>query len=156
MRPRFDGVGSTVFPVPFHCDSKDGLIRHPMKFAVLILFAVSLPMIAQEQPGTKMFKLSVAALAASTTFDLATSIADSGGCGRTACHETNALLTNASGGFSTPRAIGVKAGINGGLVVAEILLLKKYPRLRHAFSIVNFGDAGIYTYSGVHNLDIRQ
>jgi hypothetical protein len=127
-----------------------------MKYAILLAVALSAPMMAQDQPNTKLYKLSVEALAASTTFDLATSIADSLGCGKVACHETNSLLTGPGGQFSTARAIAIKSAFNGGLVLGEMLLVKKYPQLRKAFTVINFGDAGLYTYTGFHNLSIRQ
>ncbi len=108
-----------------------------------------------EQSGATLYKFSVGALAAATTFDLATSIADSHGCGQVTCYETNPLFTNSKGQFSTPRAIAFKSAFDGGMIVAEMLLLKKYPRLRRTLSILNFGEAGAYTYAGVHNLSLR-
>jgi hypothetical protein len=127
-----------------------------MKFIILFAFLLSVPMMAQDRSNVNFYKLSVEALAVSTTFDLATSIADSLGCGNVACHETNSLLTGPSGQFSTPRAIAVKSAMNGGLVVGELLLLKKYPQLKKAFTVINFGETGLYTYSGFHNLSIRR
>jgi hypothetical protein len=127
-----------------------------MKYAILLAFALTVPMFAQEQPNNKLYKLSVEALAASTTFDLATSILDSTGCGKVACHETNSLLTGPSGQFSTARAIAVKSAFNGGLVLGQMLLVKKYPGLKKAFTVINLGETGLYTYTGFHNLSIRQ
>jgi hypothetical protein len=128
-----------------------------MKHLILFALTLSVPMMAQEQkPNTNLYKLSVEALAVSTTFDLATSIADSLGCGKVACHETNSLLSSGNGEFSTARAIALKSALNGGLVLGELLLVKKYPQLKKAFTVINFGDAGLYTYTGFHNLSIRR
>ena len=127
-----------------------------MKYATLLALALSLPMMAQEQASVNMFKLSVAALATSTTFDLATSIADAHGCGRVTCYEANSLLANSSGRLDTARTIAVKSAVDGGLIVAEMFLVKKYPFLKKPFSIVNFSGAGVYTYAGIHNLSIRR
>jgi hypothetical protein len=42
------------------------------------------------------------------------------------------------------------------LVLGQMLLVKKYPGLKKAFTVINLGETGLYTYTGFHNLSIRQ
>ena len=65
-------------------------------------------------------------------------------------HELNPVLAGSDGKFGM-KAAGVKFSIVGGLIGAEYLIVKKYPKSAKFFTVVNFSTAGITTGLAVHN-----
>ncbi len=49
----------------------------------------------------------------------------------------------------------MKFGVISGLIGAEYLIVRKYPRAAKAFSVVNWTSAGITTGLAVHNYNLR-
>jgi len=69
--------------------------------------------------------------------------------------ETNGLYADDRGHYVTARAAPIECGMYAGIAGGEYLLLRKYPKLARAFSIVNFGLSGIGFTSGVRNMVLR-
>lgn len=101
-------------------------------------FAETRNLLEHPRPGagsSKLWRLSVAALIASSTADAWSSY------GRV---EANPLLRSPGGRFSA-QAIGLKAVIAGGSVAAQWLVLRRRPETAKAAAISNFGMAGLFT-----------
>jgi hypothetical protein len=97
-------------------------------------------------PAQKLWRVSVAALAAVNAMDVQSSWHK---------HELNSTLADANGTFGAQGAL-IKLGMQGGLVGVEYLLTRHRPsaRLYRAVSIINFGvAAGIGSVAG-HNYTV--
>lgn len=79
------------------------------------------------------WRLSIATMAAAEALDVASSV---GG------QELNGLLRRPDGTFSPARGIAIKGGVVSGLVIAELILAKRNPRLYKGLSMINFGITG--------------
>ena len=125
-----------------------------LRTTLLVIALLALPLAAQEGPP-RLLHWSAAAMIAATSLDFASSVYDANTCQRLkTCHESNGLLTNSAGKFSAGRALAVKAGFTGGILVAEALLARRHPKLIPAFAIVNFSDAAIYGVVGARNFQL--
>lgn len=89
--------------------------------------------------------ISLAPLTASQALDAASSYG---------MRELNPLLAGADGSFGT-KATAMKFGAIGGLIGAEFLLVRKYPRSAKLFSILNWAAAGTTTAFAVHNFRLK-
>lgn len=89
---------------------------------------------------------SMFALLAGTGMDAATSM---GG------YERNSLLASSNGKFGV-RGITIKAGMAGGVILTEALIMRKHKDMRTIFAIGNFADAALFTGTAVHNLGIKK
>ncbi len=63
--------------------------------------------------------------------------------------EANPFLAQ-SGRFSSQSA-AIKCGITGGVLLAEWLILRHHPSMRHPFTWLNFGAAGVTAGTAVRN-----
>jgi len=85
--------------------------------------------------GISLWRASVAALAATDVMDVQSSWGK---------RELNPALAGSGGAFGAKGAL-LKAGITGGVVALEFLVLRHGPskRLSRALAVINFGDAGL-------------
>jgi hypothetical protein len=94
-------------------------------------------------PGIKrLYAISFLTLTAMQVADAATSY------GRP---EANPILANGSGRFGG-RALGVKAGMVGGLEVAQLFMMRKNPSHAKRMAIVNFAASAALSFVVVHNI----
>jgi hypothetical protein len=105
---------------------------------------------AQNPPGRTLWKWSLAAYTTANALDVASSLGPHYG------RETNALLTNSTGEFHAGKAIAVKGSVLAVTGIAEYLIIRKWPQLTKAFSIVNFGWAGAESGIAAHNFRLRR
>jgi len=93
--------------------------------------SVSIP----SNSGMTLWRASVAALAATNVMDVQSSWGK---------RELNPALVGSGGAFGARGAL-LKAGITGGVVALEFLVLRHRPskRLSRALAVINFGDAGL-------------
>jgi hypothetical protein len=108
------------------------------------LFAENNRVLEHPRPGarpSKLWRLSVAALAATTAADAWSSY------GRV---EANPLLRDSRGRFSA-QAIGIKAAVAGSVVATQWLMLRKRPEAARMAAITNFGMAGVFTGVAARN-----
>jgi hypothetical protein len=89
----------------------------------------------------KRWAVSLAPLATAQALDAASSYG---------MRELNPLLAGPDGGFGM-KATSIKFGAIAGLVGAEYLLVKKYPRSAKFFTVVNWTTAGATSAFAVHN-----
>ncbi|SRR5258708_39219841 len=85
--------------------------------------------------------ISLAPLVAAQALDAASSYG---------LRELNPLLQSPNGGFGA-KAVSIKFGAIAGLVGAEYLVVRKYPRSAKLFAIVNWTTAGATAGLAVHN-----
>ena len=79
-----------------------------------------------------------------TSFDAATSWGK---------REGNSLLASSNGTFGG-KGLAIKAGFAAAVLIPQICL-RKHKELRGIFAMGNFGQAGIFTGTAIHNLQIR-
>jgi hypothetical protein len=93
---------------------------------------------AQGQTGRGWKKAWIASVAALVTVNVLDAHSSAGH------YETNPLLQNSQGRFSTGRAIAVKSVASGGLILVQLLLRRRNPEqgLEKTSAIVNFAAAG--------------
>lgn len=103
-----------------------------IKLAGILLAASSLR-------GGDLYWASVAAVGASKVADVRTSWG---------LHELNPVLGNPTYGVHDA---SVSIGLTAGLMVAEIAAVHKFPRLRRAFTRLNFVAAGATGAVAAHN-----
>lgn len=96
--------------------------------------------------GRKLWKWSVAALAAGSAVDAMSSWGH---------REANPLLRGPDGRFSA-RGIGLKAAIAGSAVAAQWALQRKNPGAAKGMAFANFGMAGTFTGAAVYNQSIKK
>ena len=89
------------------------------------------------------FAISLAALAGSQAFDIASSRGD---------YEENPILGRGSFGA---RQISIKMGIVSAVAGAELLFTRHRPESRCAFIWVNLAGAGVTTGAAIHNEVLR-
>jgi hypothetical protein len=96
----------------------------------------------------KVWKVSMAALAAANVLDARSSVGH---------YESNPLLSNGQGRFSAGRGIAVKSAASGGMLLVQVLLLKRKPeqRLEKPAAIVNFAAAAAVGVTAYRNTKIR-
>lgn len=90
---------------------------------------------------SKLWKFSALALAGALAADTATS------WGRA---ELNPLIRSQGGRFDA-RSFGLKAGIAGGGLLAQYLLLRQAPQAEKAAAWTNFGAAGLLGAAAIRN-----
>lgn len=97
-----------------------------------------------ESRFSKAFKWSTAALIAGSSLDVASSYG---------YQELNrALATN---GRFTARGTGIKFGAVAGIIVTEVLVMRRIPESRGTFTAMNYGIAGLYAGTAVRNWRVR-
>ena len=96
----------------------------------------------------KIWTVSVAVLATAHVMDARSSM------GR---FETNPLLQNGQGRFSTGRGIAVKSAASGGMIVVQLLLHRRRPDqgLEKQAAIVNFAAAAVVGATAYRNTKIH-
>jgi hypothetical protein len=67
--------------------------------------------------------------------------------------ELNPVLAEPDGRFGM-KAAGVKFGVVGGLIAAEYLMVRKFPRSAKFFTVVNWTTAGATTGLAIHNYSL--
>ena len=85
-------------------------------------------------PQQITYKLSLATLATGTALDAASSWGK---------YELNSVLRGADGRFGR-RGLAVKGGVTVGLVALQYVMVRKCPRSRRFFSVVNFSMGAAY------------
>jgi hypothetical protein len=93
------------------------------------------------QAWRRRWMISLAPLVASNILDASSSWG---------LRELNPTLAGADGRFGM-KAVGIKFSVVGGLIGAEYLLVKKYPKSAKFFTVVNYTTAGITSGLAVHN-----
>ena len=96
-----------------------------------------------ERNMNRIWIASLAAVAAATSMDAATSF------GKT---EGNRALASSDGTFGG-RGVAIKAGMLAAVVVPE-LAFRHHKNLKSKFAIANFIEAGIFTGVAAHNLGV--
>ena len=118
---------------------------------VLVMTLLAAPLMQAEDGGSKwgkrLWKASIAAVAAGTAVDIHSSL------GR---YETNGLLANRQGMFSA-QGIGIKLVIAGAAVGTQQFILHKHPTAANykTGALINFAVAGALTGVAVHNYGVR-
>lgn len=90
----------------------------------------------------RMWKTSLAVMAAASAADLLTSVGK---------RERNPLLQSADGRFRG-RGILIKSALTGGAITSQMLLLRKNPEAAPYAAVANFALSGLFTSVAVHNL----
>jgi hypothetical protein len=106
------------------------------------------PVSGVRHPISRTWKLSVASLVAANTADILTSRSlQNRGIG----HETNSLLCDAHGRFSTGKSVAVKGGLAAGAAVVEAVVIRKWPKTARFLAVLNFAQAGVAGGAAVSN-----
>ena len=127
-----------------------------MKPSILLL-ALAGGLYAQEfAPGkpSKLWSISVSEMMAATTFDAWSSQRMNPFVGRGLVHENNSLFADGRGYYVPSRAMPIAYGTYGGIAIGEYLLLRRFPKLARAFSVLNFGISGFGLSSGFRNMTL--
>lgn len=116
-----------------------------MKYALLIILAVSVRAQSFEQkPAWKTF-------AAAKAFEAGATIADIKSGNRFA-HDSRYVE---KGPIMAAGGPGLTLGLFGGVTVAEVLIIRKYPRSAKWFSWISVGVGGVHLYGVAHNSTLR-
>lgn len=122
-----------------------GLGFRPMHRSVAQLAAETSEGTTGEAAGERTWRtrwlVSVGPLVAAQSLDAASSYG---------LREMNPLLASPDGRFGM-KATALKFGVIGGLVGAEALLVRKFPRSAKFFTVVNYSTAGVTTGLAVYN-----
>ena len=94
----------------------------------------------------RLWKTSLAVMAAASAADLLSSLGK---------RELNPLLRGSDGRFGT-RGIAFKAGLTGGAMLSQILLVRKSSYATPYATVANFGMTGLFTSATIHNLGNRK
>lgn len=89
----------------------------------------------------RMWKTSLAVMAAASAADLLTSIGK---------RELNPVLRGSDGRFGA-RGAAFKSALTGGAMLGQFLLIRKNPNAAPYAAISNFGMAGVFTSAAIHN-----
>ena len=123
-----------------------------MKTACLVLAMMILgaPAWAEEGSGRwakRLWKVSLAAVAASSVMDMQSSLGK---------HETNGMLANRQGVFSA-QGIGLKLALAGGALGVQHYWLMKHPAASgyKTGAFINFAVAGVLSGAAIHNYGVR-
>jgi len=121
-----------------------------MRRMVLAAVLLCLPASAQdggEKWSKRLWRASIAAVAAGTAVDVQSSLGK---------NETNGLLANHQGVFSA-QGVGIKLAIAGAAVGAQQYLLHKHPAAPayKTGALINFAVAGALGGAAVHNYGNR-
>lgn len=103
--------------------------------------------VAKTHWSRRLWQASLAAVAAGSVVDMTSSLGK---------HETNGLLANHQGVFST-QGIGLKLVMAGAAVGTQQFLLHHHssPRAYKTGALVNFAAAGAMTAAAVHNYHVK-
>ena len=117
---------------------------------VLVMMLGSMPAWGEDGGGKwakRLWKMSLAAVAAGTVVDLQSSLGK---------HETNGLLANHQGVFSA-QGIGLKLAITGAAVGTQQYLLHRHPGAAgyKTGAMINFAVAGALGGAAIHNYNTR-
>ncbi len=119
-----------------------------LRLLVLLLALACVAGAAEPNRGwTKHWAVSIGALAGANAADIQ---ASRGG------YEANPLLRGPNGRFASGRAIAVKSGIIGGVVLVQWLLSRRHPERRKAFAVTNYALAGVVTGVAIRNSRISR
>ncbi len=91
-----------------------------------------------------LLKASVAALLAGNAADTATSWGH---------YETNSTLAGSDGRFGA-RAVGIKIGVTGALLVGEYFIVRKHPEREKFFAIANFAVGAELSRQAIKNYEV--
>jgi len=120
--------------------------RYRLAALIVLLFSVfSMPGFSQEEPSrrkiSKLWKVSLVALAGATAVDAASSWNRS---------EANPILRSSNGQFGTQGAT-IKIGLAGAVAVTQYFLARRGPKAKRIAAIANFSAAGAFGAAAVHN-----
>jgi hypothetical protein len=104
---------------------------------LLLALALCFPLAAQH----RLWRVSAATYGGAQVADTASS------WGR---YEGNQLLRSAGGRFGA-RGVVIKAGISGGVLLAEWFVLRRHPRAARSLAFVNFASAGVVAGAAFYN-----
>jgi hypothetical protein len=115
-----------------------------MAFRILAILALSISLRAQEiKSDRRLFAMSLVSFAGAETFDALSS---------RGMIEQNPILGR--GPFGA-RQIGIKVSMGGALVAAEMLIIRRFPQTRRAFTWTNFIASGGTSAVAWHNVALR-
>ena len=107
-----------------------------------------------QSEGKRLWQISVVTLSVANVLDVHSSLGK---------RELNSTLAGSSGTLGT-RGIALKSGLQGGLLGAEYLLIRKHsnnlvqdrprPKLYRTLSIINFVSSAVLTGVAAHNYTI--
>ncbi len=100
---------------------------------------------AADQTSFNRWKLSLVPVFASQALDVASSYG---------MRELNPMLAPSDGRFGAKGA-GIKLGANAGLLGAEYLIVRKYPRSARVFTRINWSVSIVTAGFAAHNFAIR-
>jgi hypothetical protein len=98
-----------------------------------------------DRASYRAWKISLAPVVASQALDVASSYG---------MRELNPMLAGPDGRFGAQGA-GIKLGATAGLLGAEYLIVRKYPRSARVFSKINWSVSIVTTGFAAHNFAIR-
>jgi hypothetical protein len=99
-------------------------------------------------PISRTWKLSVASLVAANTADILSSRSvQNRGIG----HETNDLLCDQRGRFSTGKAVAIKGGVAAGAAILGAIVIRRWPKTARFLAVLNFAQAGVAGEAAVSN-----
>jgi len=104
------------------------------------------PLFDRPAPAPKLWRVSMASLAAANVLDVQSSWGK---------HELNSTLAGPGGNFGKQGAL-IKLGLQGGLMGFEYLITRGHPsrKLYRVLTVVNFGTAATISAVAVHNYTV--
>lgn len=118
-----------------------------MKLMPLVLLLAASCFAGEVHPNQwkSVYRWSVASVVAASTFDAASSWNR---------YESNPILASADGRYAH-RGVAIKSSVMVGSLVAQHVVLRRWPERRKAAAIVNFIGAAGFTFVATHNLRVR-
>ncbi len=126
-------------------DASGTPVRIHSPFANAVLPSAIRPTPAPRAVARKLWIASIAAVAAASFLDAHSSWGKS---------EMNPVMAGGQSQFAARGAL-IKAGVNVGWLVSQIALFRRN-RAYHTLAAVNFGAAGLFAASAVHNYGVAR
>lgn len=114
---------------------------------MMIRTALAILLAAGVAPAADLYRSSLAAYGIAGAADVASSYGQ---------REGNPLVITGSRGQFDGSSLALKAGIMGGIFAIEHIAMRKYPRARRVFTVVNFGLAGQTGFVAARNVGRRR
>jgi hypothetical protein len=126
-----------------------GVFQYLLYILLLIIFVGSQPLCFAEKRriSKKQWAISVGALIAASILDASSSMGK---------YEQNALLQDPAGKFSSGKGVAIKSGFVAGVVISQIIMMKKRPKeeIYPSATYINFISAGILGGVAIRNFQI--
>lgn len=124
------------------------LAAHGLLVCLLVAGSANVCFGQKKRGWKKVWTISVAVLAVVNVMDARSS---AGGL------ETNPLLRDGQGRFNAGRAAAVKSAASGGIVLVQLLLMKRMPeqRLERSAAIANFAAAAAVGATAYRNTTVH-